>query len=145
MRKAVKGYMLPDLIANCDDIELHAISRKQFEILTWIDDACGVERIVEQNRARLVTECTRKRFFIQTPMWRLQTNEFRHTPGPADQRRIRIIKRLEDNNFVARLDKGKDRGGNRFRCTRRHHHFGRPVEIELMPMCVMRSDRLTQF
>ena len=51
MPATVEDDMLPDFVANRDGVELGAEARQELERRTLIDDAAGIERVVEDDRA----------------------------------------------------------------------------------------------
>ena len=142
---AVEDDVLPDLIADRNTVELLAEARQQFEVFARIDHGRRIERIVEQHRLGLVIEGSAQHFFREPPVRRLEAQQARNAAGLADNRQIGIIDRLEHDDFVARLDHGEDRRGQRLGAAGGHHHLGHGIEAQSMPAPVVRGDRLAQF
>ena len=77
-------------------------------------------------------------------MRRLQGDEPRHAAGAAHQRQIGVVHRLEQNHLVARFDQRHQRPGQSLGGAGGDHHLALRIEIEALPMLVMRRDRLAQ-
>ena len=67
-------------------------------------------------------------------------HEARHAAGPAHQRQIGVVHRLEQHDLVARLDQGQQRRGERLGRAGGDHHLGCAVELEALPVPVMLGD-----
>ena len=126
-------------------VELLAEPRQQFEVLARIDHGRRIERVVEQHRLGLVVEDAAQHLLVQPPVRRLEPQQARNAAGLADDRQIGVVDRLEHDDFVARLDHGEDRRGQRLGAARGHHHLGHRIEVQAVPAAVMRRDRLAQF
>jgi hypothetical protein len=140
----VEHDVLPHLVAHRDGIKLLAVARQQLEILAREHGGGWVERIIEQHHARLRGEGARELFLIEAPMRRLEPHEAWHAPCPLHQREVRVVERLEQHHLVARLDQRHQRASDRLGRAGGDHDLAVGVEVEILPMLVVRGDRLAQ-
>jgi hypothetical protein len=64
--------------------------------------------------------------------------------GVIDRRQIAVVGRLDDDHFIARMDRAQDRCQKRLRRACRHRDFGRGVVAASVQACYLLGDRLTQ-
>ena len=142
---AVEDHVLPHLVADRDGAGLFAEARQQFEVLAAVDGAGRIERVVEQHHLGLRREGARQHLLGEAPVRRLEPHEARHAAGALHQRQVGVVERLEQHHLVAGLDQRQQRAGERLGGAGGHHDLGLGIEREILPVPVMRGDRLAQF
>jgi hypothetical protein len=75
---------------------------------------------------------------------RLEAHEARHAAGALHQRQIGVVERLEQHHLVARLDQRHQGAGDRLRRSRGDHDLAVGIEVEVLPMLVVRRNGLAQ-
>jgi hypothetical protein len=86
MRSRIEHDVLPDLIADRNDVVLLAEPGQQREVLRSVHGARGVERIVEQNDARLRRKGARQHVLGEAPIRWLEPDEAWNAAGPPHER-----------------------------------------------------------
>ena len=106
---AIEDDMLPNLVGDHNHVVAHHKARQQFQRRPIKGRRTRVKRVVEENNAGP----RRKRGFehrrIELPVRRQQRHQHRHPAGAADERQIGVIKRLEQDDFVAGRDQRQQR------------------------------------
>lgn len=105
--------------------------------------AARIGRAVQHQHLGLGAEGIGQGLARQRPIRRLQADDARHAAGPADDRQIGIVKRLDHHHLVAGLDQAEQTGGQRLGGARGHHHLGF-VHPGGPKAVFMRRHRLTQ-
>ena len=144
MRATVENDMLPDFVADGDGVETRAIARQQFDLRALVNDAAGIQWIVEDHRARAFIEHGVEIGFGERPARRSQRHETRDAARALHKRQIGVVCRLEQNDFVAGLNGGENRAGDGLGGARGHHRFRRRVDFHAMEPPVMFGDRAAQ-
>ncbi len=129
---AVEHHVLPDLVADGDRVEAAAEIRQQGEILPRKHRRARVERVVEEDDPRPLGEGFGERRFVQAEPGRLERDEARHAAGPAHQRQVGVVHRLEQHDLVARSHQGHQGAGQGLRSAGGHHHLVLGIEIETL-------------
>ena len=144
MAPAVEHDVLPDLVAQGDRIEADAEIGQEGEVFGTEDDRRRIERIVEQDDLGLPREGARQRRLRQPETRRLEGDEARHAAGPAHERQVGVVHRLEQHHFVAGRDEGQQGSRERLGGAGGDHHLALGIERQALPMAVMRRDRRAQ-
>ena len=94
--------MLPDLVADHDQVVLDRDVGDDLEFVRAEQPAGRIVRIVEQDRARLGRDRVGKRIAIDPPMRRLAAPLRAGPPRAPDHRRIAVVGRGEDDRLRRR-------------------------------------------
>ena len=103
----VEDDVLPDLVAERDRVVADAELGEQREVLVGEDRGGRVERVVEERDLGPRREGARQRLLGEAESGRLQRHEARHAAGPAHQRQVGVVHRLEQHDLVAGLDQAR--------------------------------------
>jgi hypothetical protein len=104
----------------------------------------GIHRRVEQDELGALAEGCRQLLARQPPGRRLETHQLRHAAGAAHDGQIRIVERLDQHDFVARLDQAEQAVAQRLGGARGHQHFALPVDVQPLEAPGVLGDRLAQ-
>src|SRR4051794_5768044 len=114
MFTSVEDHVFPDLVADRDSLELLTEPCQQLEILAGINHRGRIKRIVKDNGFGFRGENSSQGFLSQPPMRRFETHQARYPSGLANDGKIGVVYRLENDDLIAGLDDPKDRTRQRF-------------------------------
>ncbi len=144
VRATIKDHMLPDFVAECDQVMVYAQACHGGDLFGIEHPRCRIHRVVEHHHSRSGRDRSLDFGAFNTPVRRLQPNRLDHPARTLDQRTIGVIGRLEDNNLVTGLDPCQQGRRQAFGRTGGHQHLlGGPIgQVQTV---VMLGDRGAQF
>ena len=114
--RAVVKHVLVDFVGDREAVPAHAKIANDLEFGALENFSRGIIRRIENDRFRRGTKGRGEFVGIERPIRRLQLHESRRGARKNRVRPVIFVERLEDHDFVARIDD---------RHHRRHHRFGR--------------------
>ena len=112
MTAAVEDHMLPDLVADGDQVVADA-GAGQGRDLVGVEGAGGrIVGIVEDDHPGARGDRGLDGVFGQAPQRRLEADRDGDAAGALDQGAVGVVGGLEDDHLVARMDVGHDGGGD---------------------------------
>ena len=145
MPPSVEYHMLPNLVADGDGAEFGAIARQQLDLIPRVDDAAGIERVVEDDGFRARRKGGVEIILVECPMGRFQRDEFRRAASASNQRQIGVVHRLKQHDLVAGFDSRENGAGESLGRARCHHGLHRRVDVDALEALVVRGDGRAQF
>ena len=116
----------------------------EFE-LTPVEDLGGrIHGRIQEDQFGLVREGGFERGPGKLPAGRLDADQLRHRAGPAHDRQIGVVERLDQDHLVARFDQSEQARRQGLGRPRRNQGLGLPVDVEPVEAFVMCRDRLAQ-